>query len=87
MLTDLSYGVNIYMESRDMTMELSKVHQIKRTLYFAIKRVFDILCGIVGIILLLPISICVLEIFILYFLRKRELEKMGNCLVFINLEL
>ena len=40
-------------------MELSKVHQIKRTLYFAIKRVFDIICGIVGIILLLPIAIFV----------------------------
>lgn len=48
------------MESNDLVMEdLSKVYIIKRRLYFIIKRLFDICCSLVGMLILIPLTIIV----------------------------
>ena len=59
MLADLKYGVNIYMESEELVMTTGYVHHRKRYFYFGCKRIFDILCSIIGLVALVPIIICV----------------------------
>ncbi len=57
MLTDLKYGVNSYMESEELVMTTDYVHHKRRYFYFGCKRVFDILCSIIGLVALVPIII------------------------------
>ena len=47
------------MESEEIVMSLGKTYQKKRYFYFGCKRVFDILCSIIGLVALVPICLCV----------------------------
>ncbi len=47
------------MESDELVMVMKKSPLKKRYFYFGCKRVFDILCSVVGIIFLIPICLCV----------------------------
>ena len=51
----MDYGVSLSMESID---NVSK-HKISFYLYLGVKRVFDIICALIGLIVLLPLSIIV----------------------------
>ena len=72
------------MESNDLVMEdLSKVYVIKRRLYFIIKRLFDICCSLVGMLILIPLTIIVKICYICtgdfgsIFYRQERLGKNG----------
>ena len=48
------------MESNELVMEdISKVYIIKRHMYFGVKRMFDLVCSLVGILFLIPLTILV----------------------------
>ena len=48
------------MESNELIMEdISKAYYIKRHMYFGVKRMFDLLCSLVGILFLIPLTILV----------------------------
>ena len=73
------------MESNDLVMEdLSKVYVIKRRLYFIIKRLFDICCSLVGMLILIPLTIIVKICYICtgdfgsIFYRQERLGKNGQ---------
>jgi lipopolysaccharide/colanic/teichoic acid biosynthesis glycosyltransferase len=51
----MDYGVSLSMESVD---NVSK-HKVSFSIYSVIKRVFDIFCALIGLIVLLPLSIIV----------------------------
>ena len=72
------------MKSNDLVMEdLSKVYVIKRRLYFIIKRLFDICCSLVGMLILIPLTIIVKICYICtgdfgsVFYRQERLGKNG----------
>ena len=49
-----------FMESNELVMEdISKVYIIKRHMYFGVKRMFDLVCSLVGILFLIPLTILV----------------------------
>lgn len=73
------------MKSNDLVMEdLSKVYVIKRRLYFIIKRLFDICCSLVGMLILIPLTIIVKICYICtgdfgsIFYRQERLGKNGQ---------
>lgn len=72
------------MESSEATVDNSLVIFIKRRIYFFIKRIFDILCSIVGIILLIPITIIIKMIYLCsgdfhsIFYKQKRLGKNGQ---------
>ena len=64
--------------------DLSKVYIIKRKLYFIIKRLFDICCSLVGMLILIPLTIIVKICYICtgdfgsIFYRQERLGKNGQ---------
>lgn len=71
-----------------ITLEKNKV-SVKEVGYLFIKRLFDIICGLLGCILILPIAIVVKIAYVCnkdYFIHKLELERTVRNLSYINLD-
>ena len=74
-----------------ITLEKNKV-SVKEVGYLFIKRLFDIICGLLGCILILPIAIVVKIAYVcdkdllVYFIHKLELERTVRNLSCINLD-
>ncbi len=73
------------MESKDFVMEdVTSFYLIKRYMYFGIKRIFDILCSLVGIICLIPLTLLVKICYMCtgdfhsIFYRQKRLGKNGK---------
>ena len=73
------------MESNELVMEdISKVYIIKRHMYFGVKRMFDLVCSLVGILFLIPLTILVKICYVCsgdfhsIFFRQKRLGKDGK---------
>ena len=60
------------MQEEALVMEKSSVVSVRKTLFLACKRTFDIFCSLIGLLLLLPIS---LIIKICYMIKLRYIKK------------
>ncbi len=75
-----------------ITLEKNKV-SVKEVGYLFIKRLFDIICGLLGIILLIPVTIIVKIVsmcnrdFASIFFSQNRIGKMEKNLNYINLDL
>ena len=74
-----------FMESNELVMEdISKVYIIKRHMYFGVKRMFDLVCSLVGILFLIPLTILVKICYVCsgdfhsIFFRQKRLGKDGK---------
>lgn len=47
------------MQEEALVMEKSSVVSVRKTLFLACKRTFDIFCSLIGLIMLLPISLII----------------------------
>ena len=77
------------MQEEALVMEKSSVVSVRKTMFLACKRTFDIFCSLIGLIMLLPVFLIV-SIIIKIDSRGPvflvELVKMVKNLIFINLD-
>ena len=80
------------MQEEALVMEKSSVVSVRKTLFLACKRTFDIFCSLIGLIMLLPISLIIKICYMVtgdfksIFYTQKRIGKMVNLFIYINLD-
>ena len=80
------------MQEEALVMEKSSVVSVRKTMFLACKRTFDIFCSLIGLIMLLPISLIIKICYMVtgdfksIFYTQKRIGKMVNLFIYINLD-